>query len=139
MTQIKNFAPIIDKAGNSIRIIGINKTERTIKIKLAAESYERIIGSLDTEKKILRVKREAKHIFYRSMSFGFNYHIIKDSKHIDFVLLQYDGSEFMIPKDVILREGQVLNFKNASEGQSFELQIMLKIERIREFKTDPAI
>lgn len=77
--------------------------------------------------------REDTHLHIKSNSYGFNYYLMKKS-HFTYVMLgTANGSFFQIPKSVILEKGKVLHFKNASDGNAFELQIFLNLDIIKEY------
>ena len=82
------------------------------------------------------VSREQNHVFRKNNSFGFNYNLLKYTELFNFVNIKYEGRIYKIPKGTILNLGKIMNFKNASDGNSFELQIFMPINIISHYKTE---
>lgn len=107
-------------------------------ISLVSEgSRERLIGEVDTQNKVLMVKRDkAKHYMRANNSYGFNRVVIEEVSVFNRVLLmEIDGDAidyYLIPDVDILRKGHKLNFVN----QGFELQWFLPMVEIVKYKFD---
>ena len=106
----------------------------TITLYLKTEDRERHLGYSDKEN--FYVNRKDEHIFHKSDSFGFNYYVIFNSKFTH-VIINHEQTYYKVPKSVIKEFGKVMNFKNAQDGNSFELQIFLKLEIIRNYTFIP--
>jgi hypothetical protein len=70
----------------------------------------------------------------KSNSYGFNYHLLKLSKSFDYVAINEDDERlFVVPKHAILDYGKVMFFKNSEDGNSFEVQIFLNRDIIKNY------
>lgn len=141
MPQIKRVFTTINKRSDSAGNMLIIKQEplyKNYKIYLALVeegTRERFIGEVDTENKILMVKRDkAKHYHRASNSYGFNKVVIEEVAVFNKVLLmEIDGvlvDYYLIPDRDILRKGHKLNFVS----QGFELQWFMPMQEIVKYK-----
>jgi hypothetical protein len=103
-------------------------------LALKEENYRnRKLGVISKDKRIFEVKREReKHLFKKLDAYGFNYHVLKNAQAFDRVLLRDEYSTWLIPREFILEDGKIMNFKN---NGGFELQIFVSLENINQFIT----
>jgi hypothetical protein len=121
---------IQDESGNKIQ----NFKKGTIKLFLASEKRGRTIGVVNKQERWLTMRRkQAKHLHYKSNSYGFNYEVISRAKQFDKVLLTDETGSYLIPNKKILEDGSFLWF----QSQGFERQIFLKLEEIKKYKVEP--
>lgn len=105
----------------------------TVKIKLHKESFARSLGTIVCAERTLHTKREKdKHLHIKSNSYGFNHALISGAKRFDKVMLIEGANRYLIPNEVILKQGTFLHFQ--SEG--FEKQIFLNLDTISEYRKD---
>jgi hypothetical protein len=79
-------------------------------------------------------ERKFSHLHYKTKGYGFNWWLLNRSS-FNWIMLQLeDGTSYKLPKQTILSFGTVLYFKNASDGNSFELQIFLPFDIIKNYK-----
>lgn len=92
------------------------------------QKKQRRIGFIDRKKKTFVVTRNReKHLYRKTNSYGFNYHIISKAKTFDTILLKDEYGEYEFPVSKLLEHGKtVLHFAQ----QGFELQIFLPLEII---------
>lgn len=109
-----------------------NKDTILLYLALKEENYRnRKLGIILKDKRIFEAKRERnKHLFKKLDAYGFNYHIIKNAQAFDNVLLKDEYSTWLIPREFILENGKIMNFKN---NGGFELQIFVSLEKIQPF------
>ena len=120
-----------DPNGNKL-IIDHYPAHANIKLKLASESRERNIGTLDIVARVLYVSRiKSKHLFRKMNAYGMNHYILKEAKLFDMVILNDEHSTWNIPREFILSKGNFLNFSNHG---GFELQIFISLTDIDTFK-----
>jgi hypothetical protein len=106
----------------------------TLYLALKEEKYrKRMVGSIFPKQRIFEVKRERnKHLFLKLNAYGFNYHILSNAQLFDLIVLRDEYSTWRIPREYILENGQIMNFKN---NGGFELQIFIPLEQINQFST----
>lgn len=91
-----------------------------IRFAKALENKEKLIGIVDKTNRVLNVKRiRSRHLFQKTMAYGFNYYILKNAKLFDKVHLKDDKDEWIVPVQFILDKGDFKHFKN---NGNFELQ-----------------
>jgi hypothetical protein len=120
---------IMDKTGNAL----ICYKDGKVTLSLLTEKRDRNIGFI--KDKMLFVDRSYdKHLHRKSNSYGFNYHLLKLSKSFDYVAINEDDERlFVVPKHAILDYGKVMFFKNSEDGNSFEVQIFLNRDIIKNY------
>lgn len=119
-----------DEAGNSVIATRL-ANQINIEIKLRAEKWKRKVGTINLDTKTIVIHRErGKHLYLKTMSYGFNYRIIHDGRTFDKVLLKDEHGEYDIPKHVILNHGSILFHKE----EGFEKQIFLPLTIIEKYK-----
>lgn len=120
---------VIDPIGNALVCYKDGKVMLTI----STESRDRKIGFI--KDKMLFVDRSYdKHLHRKSNSYGFNYNLLKLAKSFDKVAINEDDERlFVVPKDVIMSLGRVMYFKNSEDGNSFEVQIFLNRDIIKNY------
>lgn len=120
---------IMDKIGNAL----VCYKDGKVKISINSENRDRNVGMI--KDKMLFVDRSyEKHLHRKSNSYGFNYHLLKLSKSFDSVAINEDDERlFVVPKQVILDFGKVMYFKNSEDGNSFEVQIFLNRDIIKNY------
>ena len=125
-----------DKDGNLLYATHIGDRCINFQLELTSEKgRRREIGTIYKRERIFDVKRKRDaHLHRKSNSYGFMYAIIKELKSFDRVRLWDEFGRYLIPKDVIMNEGSVMNFKNSADGESYELQYFLPLPRIETFK-----
>lgn len=124
---------IIDKLSNALLI----HFDGRVELEIATEKSTRNVGII--KDKTLFVERSSdKHVHRKSNSYGFNYYLLKNVKYFDWVAINEDGVNFyVIPKQTIIDLGNVMYFKNSQDGNSFEVQIFLYRNIIKNYlKTD---
>jgi hypothetical protein len=121
---------IIDKSHNALLIHFDGKVE----LEIHTEKGVRNIGTIND--KTLFVDRDSeKHLHRKSNAYGFNYYLLKNTDFFKWVLIKEDGQNiYVIPKETIIEFGQVMYFKNSSDGNSFEVQIFLNLDIIKTYK-----
>ena len=120
-----------DGNGNKL-IIDHYPAHANINLKLASESRQRNIGTLDIVARVLYVSRiKTKHLFRKMNAYGMNHYILKEAKLFDMVVLNDEHSTWNIPREFILSKGNFLNFSNHG---GFELQIFISLTDIDTFK-----
>ena len=122
---------IVDTSGNAL----IKYKNGLVELKLMTEAKSRKVGIIKDG--ILFIERSSKkHIHRKSNSYGFNYYLLKKGSSFNKVaLIEDDETTYLINKDTILQYGKCMNFKNAADGNSFELQIFLNRDIIKKYKT----
>lgn len=120
---------IIDPSANAL----ICYKDGRISIKLNKEKYERKVGVIKNE--MLFVDRILeKHLLKKANSYGFNYNLLKKAKSFNSVCINENNcTTYIVPNQVILDYGKVMNFKNCQDGNSFELQIFLNRDIIKKY------
>jgi len=126
----ENEMVIVDNSGNVITVT----FKGLVHLHLSKENRPRKLGLIDGD--TLIVERDSdKHLHRKTRSYGFNYMLLKMLKQVSKVKLTEDKVRtYLIPKTVIIDFGQVLNFKYAAEGQSFEVQVFLKKDYITSYR-----
>lgn len=118
-----------DKVGNGLYVYMSGK----VLLNIASEGRRiRDIGYIKDD--CLFINRKETHVYRKNQSFGFNYNLLKYTELFNFVNVNYEGTMYKIPKGTILNYGKIMYFKNASNGNSFELQIFLPIPIIFKYK-----
>jgi hypothetical protein len=120
---------IPDSIGNQLII----HKDGNVGLKIKTENgRERNLGAiLDCT---LYAMRETKHIFIKSNSIGFNYHLLKDIGLFNTVILQLEQTFYQIPKDSIIQFGKIMNFKEASDDNDFDLQIFISLDILKNYE-----
>lgn len=120
-----------DEFGNEL-ISEQNNDTILLHLALKEENYRnRKLGIILKDKRIFEAKRERnKHLFKKLDAYGFNYHVLKNAQAFDNVLLKDEYSTWLIPREFILENGKIMNFKN---NGGFELQIFVSLEKIQPF------
>lgn len=117
---------IEDEVGNKLIING-----NRILMKFVNERYAKLIGVINLENRFMFVRRtRSKHLFKKLNAYGFCYRIISEAKKFDFVKIADDYGTYLIPRQVMLDEGEFLHFKK----QGFELQIFVNLHTINRYK-----
>jgi hypothetical protein len=121
----------LDGNGNKL-IIDHFPAHALIKLKLASENRQRVIGTLDIVNRALYITREkSKHLFRKLNAYGMNHYILKEAKLFDTIILNDETATWDIPREFILNNGKFLNFSNHG---GFELQIFINLSDIETFK-----
>jgi hypothetical protein len=120
---------VIDPIGNAL----ICYKDGKVMLTISTESRDRKIGFI--KDKMLFVDRSYdKHLHRKSNSYGFNYNLLKLAKSFDKVAINEDDERlFVVPKDIIMNFGKVMYFKNSEDGNSFEVQIFLSRDIIKNY------
>lgn len=122
---------MVDKIGNQLAFEFGGK----VSLKIRTEgNRKRNIGFIKND--TLHVNREAEHVFLKTNSFGFNYNLLVMTDIFSHVSIVYNGKFYRIPKKSIVDYGKVMNFKESTDGNSFELQIFLPLQIIMNYKID---
>lgn len=120
-----------DSIGNAVSI----EFGGRITLKIVSEGNRtRNLGYIKDDS--LHVTRDDEHIFRKLNAFGFNFNLLKRTDIFSSVTVIYRGLFYRIPKKTIIDFGKVMNFKNSSDGNSFELQIFVPIDIIKHYKID---
>lgn len=119
---------------------GLNKTisyhydkRVVLYLKLKAEgNKKRKVGVITKSTHTMQVKRNReKHLFIKTMSWGFNDYILRRTELFDKIwLVDNWGDEWVIPVPFILENGHYFYFLK----QGFEKQVFIKLEEIEQFK-----
>lgn len=134
--QPEQIRTISDDEGNLLTVRN-NLKRVLISLKLVSENKRRRIGTINLKRRVLEVKRNReKHIFYTANAYGFNYKLLAEAKLFDNVRLRDEHDEWLIPRKMILEQGQFLHFKKAG---GFELQIFMPIDKLDQYKKQPKI
>ena len=123
------MATVFDENGNGI-IVEKNGNFLSVSLQLK-EKKSRNIGTIDSERWILSVKRiREKHLFRKNQSYGFNFYVLDNAKKFDQIYLSDEHNNWLIPRKFILENGVFLNFKELG----FERQIFITLEKLKEFE-----
>lgn len=123
---MNNQIIINDEAGNKLIING-NK----ILIKFAKGRNAKLIGVINLENRFIFVRRtRSKHLFKKLNAYGFCYRVINEAKKFDSVKIADEFGAYLIPRQVMLDEGEFLHFKK----QGFELQIFVNLFILNRYK-----
>jgi len=123
---MNNQIIIDDAVGNKLIING-----NRIKLKFANQRKPKLIGVINLENRFLFVLRtRSKHLFRKLNAYGFCYRVISEAKKFDYIKLADEYGTYLIPRKVMLEEGEFLHFKK----QGFELQIFLNIDIMKKYK-----
>jgi hypothetical protein len=116
-----------DDFGNKIQV----SDQGVLTLFLPAKKARRNIGKIFAISKTFSVCRwKAKHLLRKANAFGFNHYVLSHAKTFDKVFIMGD-TNYMVPLDVILKEGFYLHFKQ----DGFERQIFMKLEQLEQYKT----
>ena len=122
------YIAMSDTHGNTLTIVMNGK----VRLKLSSEGNRvRQIGYI--VENTFYVDRKEDHLHRASQSLGFNFHILRYTNLFHYVNISYDGNNYLVPKDTIIQRGEILSFQNAADGNSFELQIFLRLEIIKAY------
>jgi hypothetical protein len=122
----------IDVCGNELRIYKDAIAPGVIDIRLfiRAKKEERKLGLVDKNKRILIITRQRnKHLLTCNNSYGFNYLLLNEAQTFDTVLIRDDIAAFKVPREVILKDGEFLFFKN----KGFEKQIFIQLSKLERY------
>lgn len=75
-------------------------------------------------------RTRSKHLFKKLNAYGFCYRIINEATKFDHVKISDDYGTYLIPRQVMLDEGEFLHFKK----QGFELQIFVNLFTLNRYK-----
>lgn len=117
-----------DLHGNELRVDLYGR----VVLKLASERNARSIGWLRGG--MLHVSRHSsRHLHRKTKSYGFNMALLR-LDIVETVALTEDGTQrYLIPKEVVLRDGKVMYFKDTNAG-SFEVQVFLSRELMQRYR-----
>ena len=121
-----------DVEGNTLTIYFNGRIELAI---VSEGGRKRNIGYIKDN--YLYVHREETHLHFKSNSLGFNYILLKHTSIFDYVMIDFRDFLYRVPKATILSHGNIMNFKNSKDGNSFELQIFLNLNFIKPFQVVP--
>jgi len=108
-----------------------------IRFALALDNKEKLIGTIDKGKRLLHIRRiRSRHLFQKTMSYGFNYYILNNAKLFDTIHLKDDKCEWMIPVQFILDKGDFKHFKN---NGNFELQKFVTLVDLTPYEYEPKL
>jgi len=123
---MNNKIIIDDSVGNKLIING-----NRIMIKFAKERSAKLIGIINLENRFMFVRRtRSKHLFKKLNAYGFCYRVISEAKKFDNIKISDEYGTYLIPRKVMLEEGEFLHFKK----QGFELQIFISIHLLNRYK-----
>ncbi len=122
------LAAMVDKYGNAIT----RWNGGTYTLYLVSEKRKRIIGVLNDS--IMYMERKAEHYHRKYGGYGFNYWLLVRSTVFEYVIMTCPDGRFKIPRQTIISMGKVFEFKYSGDGNSFEIQIFLKMSIIKPFK-----
>lgn len=127
LRQPTNQFVIKDNDGNAI-ISAHHGSFCIVRLRLAEENFQREIGTIVFDKREMRVKRQrGKHLLKKANAYGFNHYILNNAKLFDFVVIEDEYTSWRIPREVMIKDGQFLHFKNSG---GFELQIFVSLETL---------
>lgn len=130
-----NVFTISDDAGNKI-VSTHHGNFATVRLKLNSENFHREIGIVHFDKREFHVKRQrTKHLMTRSRQYGFNFYILDNAKLFDTVVVQDEHFVCKIPREVMLKEGQFMHFKNSG---GFELQVFVSLDTLGRYEVAPS-
>lgn len=118
----------IDKNGNEVSLLYNGVCE----LKLVNESKARVLGKI--ENRILKIYKPDTHIHYKTKSIGFNAEMIDKDFGFDFIELEFRGNKYLFSKELLVKNGFYMQFKNTQYGNSYELQKFLKFDIIEKYK-----
>lgn len=115
--------------GNKIIVESVSPLTSNIHIQNGGKTV--LAGSLHYPTGELKVfKKRAIHEHHRTQSYGFNYNLLTQSKHIKKIrIFEENGgynAEYLVDKQIILELGTVMNFIG-------EKQIFFKISLLEQF------
>lgn len=118
---------ITDNYGNTIFASNNGKSVK-LSLYLVAEKRRRRLGVINLKKRLLCVTRQREaHTLKNYNGYGFNYKIINEAKLFDKILIKDDYGTYLLPREEIANNGDVLNFVNKG---GFELQVFYKIYKL---------
>ena len=103
-----------------------------VRLMLASEPDNLIgrkLGKLGGDSLYL-YRDEVRHLHRKSNSYGFNLKLLQLPRIKKIILNEGNINKYVIPKEIILREGKILFFKQ----QGFEKQIFLSKNLIEKYK-----
>ena len=120
----------LDTQGNQIiatdRVNVIN-----IDLKLKSEKKRRHVGDITKSTRTFFIMRKRQyHLHLLSNSYGFNYTILEQAQHFDYVSIQDEFKRWKVRReDLLKKENQtILHFKQ----QGFEVQIFISLDKLDE-------
>lgn len=126
---MKNVNVFSDEFGNKIIAEDIQIGQK-LSLKLISETKQRFLGLTDLKNKKFIIKRDRKrHLFRNGNAYGFNHHILSNTKRFNKIMLSDNFDTWEIPVSYILEKGFFLNFKQ----QGFERQIFISLDDIKNF------
>lgn len=128
------LAMMVDRKGN--QLIRYDNGAYTLKL-ISENGRERQIGLLVD--RTMFVERKDNHYFHKAHGYGFNYLLLKRSTVFDFVMITHNSDQYKVPRQTILDFGKVLEFKEAQDGNSFEIQTFLSFDIIKKYKQEVSI
>jgi len=115
-----------DREGNKIFV-----KNGKVFLKLMSEDKPRNIGSLSENKKIFRCERKRRiHLHRISNSYGFNRELIESLPELETIILSDEHDNFTVPVSLI-KNGVIMNFKNSSDGNQYELQYFVSLQKLK--------
>jgi hypothetical protein len=134
--QKKTFR-IPDRKGNVLICRHFGTISISLSLKLKTEKTARQLGTIHKKDKIFDTYRSRIHHYFReSKSYGFMYKLIKETTRFNAVRLRDEFGTYLIPINVIMDSGHVLQFQDAKDGESYELQYFLPVAIIEEYKVE---
>ena len=122
---------MVDREGNEIY-----KDGNAFFLKLEGETRKRKLGTMNSRVNRLQIhKIRKKHLMEKIQGYGFNYLFLKNAKSFHTIELYDEVSQWVIPKEFILENGQFLHFKK----EGFELQIFMSLEKLDTFLTKAGV
>jgi hypothetical protein len=122
-----------DGCGNEMRITQDKAAPPwvfEIGLYIHREGRTKTIGILNAKDRVLFLTRtKARHLHFKSNSYGFNYMLLSERITFDNVHLKDDDTEYMIPKEDLGTHGVFLFFKQ----QGFERQIFVTLEILKQY------
>ena len=121
----------VDKEGNQLNCYVYGIFSR-VTIRLASEKRERELGTICNKFKKFEIYRQKKkHLFRKLNAYGMNLRIVQDSMVERVFIKDDENNAWDIPKNFILENGNVLNFKNSG---GFETQIFISLDLLGQFE-----
>jgi hypothetical protein len=125
--RVTSIKTQVDVNGNLLEIAEAGNYLQ-LKLFLASERRGRAIGLIHCPSREFRVERKRhRHLFKKFNAYGFNHYIMENAQRFDWVVLDDGYERWRVPREVILKHGQFLNFKNHG---GFELQIFISLHQL---------
>lgn len=113
--------------------------DRAVRLKLYTEKRSRELGVIRKAEREFCTERLSHHLLRVGNSLAFCYHLIANAKTFDTIRLSWKNKIYLLPREILLREGK--NDVKFFKKEGFETQINVSLSLIEQYemgKTPPA-